>query len=75
MMLQTVEMHTGGEPVRIIYSGYPEIEGKTVLLKRRYVQEKLDHLRKLLMSEPRGHNDMYGVILVSIESFDFFEFT
>ena len=72
-MIQTVEMHTEGEPLRIIRSGYPEIQGKTILLKRRYVQKELDHLRKMLMSEPRGHNDMYGVILVSIESFDYSE--
>ena len=57
-MFQTVEMHAGGEPLRIIYSGYPEIEGNTILLKRRYVLQKLDHFWKLLMYQPRGNNDM-----------------
>jgi trans-L-3-hydroxyproline dehydratase len=57
-------MHTGGEPVRIIRSGYPAIPGATILVKRRYVREHLDHLRKLLMFEPRGHYDMYGVLPV-----------
>ena len=62
--IETVEMHTGGEPVRIVVSGYPPIPGATILEKRRYARENLDHLRKLLIFEPRGHYDMYGVIPV-----------
>ena len=63
-VIETTEMHTGGEPVRIVTSGYPEIPGDTILAKRRYARENLDHLRRLLMFEPRGHHDMYGVIPV-----------
>ncbi|KAL5008493.1 hypothetical protein ScPMuIL_014074 [Solemya velum] len=62
--IQTTEMHTGGEPVRVVASGYPVVEGKTILQKRKYIIENLDEFRKFLMSEPRGHNDMYGVLLV-----------
>ena len=57
-------MHTGGEPVRIVESGYPPVPGGTILDKRRYAREHLDHLRTMLMHEPRGHFDMYGVIPV-----------
>lgn len=62
--ITTTEMHTGGEPVRIVESGYPPIPGATILDKRRYVLAELDHLRTALMHEPRGHFDMYGVIPV-----------
>lgn len=62
--IAVTDMHTGGEPVRIVTSGYPSIPGKTILEKRAFVHEHLDHLRKLLMFEPRGHHDMYGVIPV-----------
>ncbi|MGO8867384.1 MAG: proline racemase family protein [Alphaproteobacteria bacterium] len=62
--IETVEMHTGGEPVRIVNAGYPRVEGKTILEKRRYARERLDHLRRMLIFEPRGHYDMYGVIPV-----------
>jgi len=62
--IRTCDMHTGGEPVRIVTRGYPPIPGATLLAKRRYVREHLDHLRRLLMFEPRGHFDMYGVIPV-----------
>ena len=34
-------------------------------MKRRYVKEKLDHLRVMLMAEPRGHREMYGALLVT----------
>lgn len=63
--IDTVEMHTGGEPVRIVRAGYPDIPGATLLAKRRYAREQLDHLRRFLLFEPRGHTDMYGVIPVS----------
>ena len=64
MTIETVEMHTGGEPVRIIVRGYPEIKGSDILEKRRYAKENLDHIRKMLMLEPRGHDGMYGVLIV-----------
>ena len=63
--ITTVDMHTGGEPLRVITSGYPEIKGETILAKRRYVSENLDYIRKLLMREPRGHSEMYAALLVA----------
>lgn len=65
--LSVVDMHTGGEPLRIILSGYPDVKGDSVLAKRRYVREQLDHLRRVLMYEPRGHYDMYGALIVDSE--------
>jgi trans-L-3-hydroxyproline dehydratase len=62
--VETVEMHTGGEPVRLVVGGYPAIRGATILEKRRDAKERLDQWRRLLMREPRGHPDMYGVLLV-----------
>ncbi len=58
---RTVELHTGGEPVRIVVDGLPPIPGATILEKRRYAREHLDDVRRALMAEPRGHADMYGV--------------
>jgi proline racemase len=34
-----------------------------MLEKRRYVLEHFDHVRQLIMREPRGHDAMYGAIL------------
>ncbi|KAM4690386.1 trans-3-hydroxy-L-proline dehydratase [Rhinophrynus dorsalis] len=63
-VLSVVDMHTGGEPLRIVLSGAPAPEGRTVLEKRRWVRENMDWLRRVLMLEPRGHRDMYGALLV-----------
>ncbi len=62
--LTVTDMHTGGEPLRIVTSGYPALPKGTILEKRAYVRDHLDHLRKILMFEPRGHYDMYGALLV-----------
>jgi len=70
LKIKTIDMHTGGEPLRIIIDGYPEIIGDTILDKRNYVKDNLDHLRTALMFEPRGHADMYGVIIVEPENKD-----
>ena len=56
----SIDAHTAGEPLRIITSGVPFIPGDTILAKRQWVQENLDHVRRALMHEPRGHADMYG---------------
>jgi trans-L-3-hydroxyproline dehydratase len=62
--LTVIDMHTGGEPLRIVTGGYPPLPKGTILEKRAYVRDNLDHLRKILMFEPRGHYDMYGALLV-----------
>ncbi len=62
--LTVIDMHTGGEPVRIVTGGYPPIPKGTILQKRAWVRDNLDHLRKILIFEPRGHYDMYGALLV-----------
>jgi proline racemase len=66
----TIDAHTAGEPLRIITSGLPFIPGATILERRRYVREHLDHVRRTLMLEPRGHADMYGAILTPPVSSD-----
>ena len=61
--ISTIEAHTGGEPFRVIISGFPDLPGETILERRRYAKENFEHLRTALMFEPRGHADMYGCIL------------
>lgn len=60
--LRTVDMHTCGEPVRIVVGGYPELPGATILEKRRAALDQHDQFRRAMMLEPRGHGGMYGVI-------------
>ncbi len=64
LRIATIDAHTAGEPFRVITDGYPELPGDTILERRRYAREHLDHLRTALMWEPRGHADMYGGFVV-----------
>jgi len=59
-----IDAHAAGEPLRVILSGFPEIEGDTVLERRRWARENHDEIRRALMWEPRGHADMYGCIVL-----------
>jgi len=63
LRVTSIDAHTAGEPFRVITSGFPELPGDTILARRRYAKEHLDHLRRALMWEPRGHADMYGCIV------------
>jgi proline racemase len=69
--VKTIDMHTGGEPLRVLTDGLPSIEGGTVLEKRRFFREHYDSLRTGLMWEPRGHADMYGAVVTPAADADF----
>jgi trans-L-3-hydroxyproline dehydratase len=64
LKITTIDAHTEGEPFRVITGGYPELPDGSILARRRYAMEHLDHLRTALMWEPRGHADMYGCIVI-----------
>jgi len=62
-VFHAVDSHTEGMPTRVITGGVGVIPGATMFDRRRYFIEHLDHIRKLLMFEPRGHSAMSGAIL------------
>jgi proline racemase len=62
--IRAVDYHTAGEPFRIVTDGAGGLQGATILDKRRDALERLDHVRRLLVHEPRGHADMYGCHVV-----------
>jgi proline racemase len=62
--IRTVDYHTAGEPFRIVTGGAELPRGTTILDKRRDALERLDHARRFLVHEPRGHADMYGCYVV-----------
>jgi trans-L-3-hydroxyproline dehydratase len=61
--IRTIDAHAAGEPLRLVVDGLPSPEGSTMLEKRAWAQKRLDHLRRAIMLEPRGHADMYGALL------------
>lgn len=62
-VITAVDYHTAGEPFRIVTGGVPALQGADVPARRRYAAEHLEHVRQLLVNEPRGHADMYGCFL------------
>ncbi|MEU5153649.1 proline racemase family protein [Glycomyces sp. NPDC021274] len=63
LVLQTVESHTEGMPTRVVTGGVAPIPGATMMERRNHFREHNDHIRELLMNEPRGHASMSGAIL------------
>ena len=69
-MISVVDAHAAGEPLRIVTSGLPQIPGETILQRRQYFLQHMDHIRRFLMHEPRGHSGMYGCIITPPASTD-----
>jgi proline racemase len=50
-------------PTRVVTGGLGPVPGASMQERRLYFEEHLDHLRLLLMREPRGHSAMSGAFL------------
>jgi len=61
--LTTLDLHAGGEPIRLLIDGLPPIPGQTINEKRLMLRERYDHVRLLLTREPRGHRDMFAAVV------------
>lgn len=62
-IFKCIDGHTGGNPVRLVAEGGPELEGRSMKEKRQHFLREFDWIRKGLMFEPRGHDQMSGSIL------------
>ncbi len=58
-----IDAHTCGNPVRVVASGGPNLDGRNMSEKRQHFLKEYDWIRKGLMFEPRGHDMMSGSIL------------
>jgi proline racemase len=70
LVVETLDLHCAGEPLRLIRSGFPAVPRGPINERRAWVREHADHVRRLLMYEPRGHRDMYGALLLPPERED-----
>jgi proline racemase len=62
-VFHAVDSHTEGMPTRVITGGVGVVPGASMFQRREYFVAHLDHIRQLLMNEPRGHSAMSGAIL------------
>jgi 4-hydroxyproline epimerase len=62
-IFECIDAHTCGNPVRLVKTGGPILEGNSMSEKRQFFLQNFDWIRKSLMFEPRGHDMMSGSIL------------
>ena len=53
-VIPAVDTHVLGEPGRVIVGGVLDVPGDTMFKKMQYLEQHGDHLRKLMLREPRG---------------------
>lgn len=58
-----IDSHTMGEPTRVVLDGFPDLEGNSMMERKKFLEENYDYYRTALMLEPRGHKDMFGAIV------------
>ena len=58
-----IDAHTCGNPVRVVTSGGPFLNGNSMSELRQHFMAEFDWIRTGLMFEPRGHDMMSGSIL------------
>lgn len=61
-IIQGIDSHTAGCPLRLVTSGFGPIRGKTMVEKRADLMRR-DELRKLVILEPRGSFNMPAAVL------------
>ncbi len=64
-VFSTIDAHAGGQSLRIVSSGVPPLRGSTFAQRRDDLRLHHDDIRRILLNEPRGHNDMYGAVLTT----------
>lgn len=62
-IFKCIDAHTCGNPVRVVIEGGPELKGGDMSEKRQHFIREFDWIRKGLMFEPRGHDQMSGSVL------------
>src|SRR5690606_33112672 len=58
-----IDSHTCGNPLRLVKTGVPPLQGKNMSEKRQHFLREYDWIRTGLMFEPRGHDLMSGSML------------
>lgn len=58
-----IDSHTGGEPTRVVISGFPDLGNGSVSDRLESFRTEFDRLRSAIVNEPRGHSAIVGALL------------
>ena len=59
-----IDSHTGGEPTRVVVSGFPDLAGLPLNAAVERLRTEHDHYRKATVCEPRGNDVVVGALLL-----------
>ena len=62
--IDVIDSHTGGEPTRVVISGFPDLGAGTLTARRGLFARDFDRWRSAIACEPRGSDTMVGALLL-----------
>ena len=60
--LHVIDSHTGGEPTRLVMSGFPTLVGDTIADQLEHLRTHHDQWRRACLLEPRGNDVLVGAL-------------
>ena len=60
--LHVIDSHTGGEPTRLVMSGFPELVGTSIADQLDHLRTHHDQWRRACLLEPRGNDVLVGAL-------------
>lgn len=61
--IKVIDSHTGGEPTRVVVSGFPDLGNGTMEERLELFRRGYDELRSAIVREPRGYDAIVGALL------------
>ena len=70
LSISVIDSHTAGEPTRCVLSGGPDLGGGSLTSRMERLRNEHYHLRRAILSEPRGSDVVVGAWLLEADSPD-----
>ena len=61
--IHIIDSHTGGEPTRMVYAGFPDLGKGSMAERLDVLKNQYDHYRRGVILEPRGNDVLVGALL------------
>ncbi len=62
-IIHVIDSHTGGEPTRIVVSGFPDLGTGSMAERLERFKNEFDLYRSAIVNEPRGNDAIVGALL------------
>jgi len=65
--IKAIDSHTGGEPTRVVVSGFPSLGKGSMAERLQRFKTEFDQYRSAIVNEPRGNDAIVGALLCEPE--------